>query len=98
MDREALPTTSMDRGALPTTSMDRGALPTTSTDRGALPITGMDPRVLSFPGIVPERLQIKSEREEPNAEEHLPPIKREIHSLPVGGKYLISAPVFIQCV
>ncbi|MEE6528830.1 hypothetical protein FKM82_017571 [Ascaphus truei] len=92
MDRGALPTTSMDRGALPITSMDRGALPTTSMDRGALPITSMDrgalptTSLLSFPAVVPERLEIKSEKEEPNTEAHLTTIKSEIDTFPVGGK------------
>ncbi|MEE6525642.1 hypothetical protein FKM82_025791 [Ascaphus truei] len=65
--------------------MDSGALPTTSMDRGALPTTSMDLHLLSFPTVVPERLEIKSEKEEPNAEDHVTSIKREIDSFPVGG-------------
>ncbi|MEE6519155.1 hypothetical protein FKM82_030683 [Ascaphus truei] len=47
-------------------------------DRGALPISSLDPHMLSFPGVAPERLEIKSEKEEANAEHHVTPISGEI--------------------
>ncbi|XP_075445013.1 uncharacterized protein LOC142488405 isoform X3 [Ascaphus truei] len=45
----------------------------------------MDPHLLSFPVVVPERLEIKSEKEETDTEEHRTPIKEEIDAFPVCG-------------
>ncbi|XP_075445059.1 uncharacterized protein LOC142488433 isoform X3 [Ascaphus truei] len=44
----------------------------------------MDPRLISFPVDVPERLEIKSEKEEPNTEDHVTSIKSETVPFPVS--------------